>query len=98
MARRARRAEDGGVAVVHPEFREHALATRVAEGVLGHDSVRAHGAVVAALQLYPIDHAIANIFLPALLTLEKRSGANARQAGSTVIQAHVRRLVHGHDV
>jgi hypothetical protein len=86
------------MSVVHPEFREQALVSRITQGVLEHDAVRAHGAVVAALQLYPIDHAIADVFLPALRSLEKRSGATAREAGAAVIQAHVRQLTHGLDI
>jgi hypothetical protein len=65
---------------------------------LEHDPVRAHGAVVAALQLYPIDHAIADVFLPALRILDSTSGATTRQAGAAVIQAHVRQLNHGLDI
>jgi hypothetical protein len=84
--------------VVHPEFREQTLASRIIQGVLEHDSVRAHGAVVAALQLYPIDHAIADVFLPALRALEETSGVDARQSAAAVIRAHVRQLMQGQDI
>lgn len=63
-----------------------------------HDSVRAHGAVVATLQLYPIGHAIADVFLPALRMLEQRAGADARHAGARTIQVHVRQLVDGREI
>jgi hypothetical protein len=86
------------MSVIHLEFREGALASRIAQGILERDSVRAHGAVVAALQLYPIDHAIAEVFLPALRSLEQQAGADARQKGAAVIQLHVRQVTHGVDV
>jgi hypothetical protein len=90
--------DPGGMSVVHSEFREHGLASRIVQGVLEHDAVRAHGAVVATLQLYPIGHAIADVFLPALRTLEQRAGADARQAGARTIHVHVRQLLDGEEI
>lgn len=87
--------DHAGVSTVHAEFREQALASRIAQGIRENDSVRTHGAIVAALQLYPIERAIADVFLPALRTLEETAGASARHAASAVIQAHVRQLVQG---
>ncbi len=86
------------MSAVHSEFREHALASRITQGVLEHDAVRSHGAVVAALQLYPISHAIADVFVPALRTLEQRAGADARQAGARMIHVHIRQLIDGQEI
>jgi hypothetical protein len=86
------------VSVVHAEFREQTLALRITNGILEEAPVRAHSAVVAELQLYPIERTIADVFLPALRTLEEVSGTHARRSAAAIIQLHVRQLLQAHPI
>ena len=63
-----------------PELSPTALQDRVVWGANQCDAVRLHGAIAAALNLYPRIHAYADVFAPALDRLEDDAWERARVA------------------
>ena len=65
---------------MEPEFAPIALQDRVVWGAAEHDPVRLHGAITAALNLYPRGFAYAHVFAPALDRLDADAWSRARTA------------------
>jgi hypothetical protein len=65
---------------MEPEFAPIALQDRVVWGAAQQDRVRLHGAITAALNLYPRGFAYAHVFAPALDRLEADAWSRARTA------------------
>jgi hypothetical protein len=72
---------------VDPEFSRTTLQDRVVQGAQGGDAVRLHGALTAALNLYPRVEAYAEMFAPAIDRLEGDARRRAREA----VNAHLLR-------
>src|SRR5690348_8988067 len=69
--------------------RERDLAIEIVAGVTQSDAVRMHGAIVAALELYPPPRAVANVFAPALHLVGAAHGNRRRDALAAVIRDHL---------
>jgi hypothetical protein len=65
---------------MEPEFAPTALQDRVVWGAAQQDPVRLHGAITAALNLYPRGFAYARVFAPALDRLDADAWSRARAA------------------
>jgi hypothetical protein len=70
------------------EFRHAALIERIVRGAVERDSVRLHGAVVAALEIHGPASAGKNIFEPALQAVSNRCAA-WEQAAAAAISDHL---------
>jgi len=78
-----------------PEFKAGALAERVAWGAAGNDPVRLHGAITAALNLYPRWYACSRVFAPALDRLDGEAWERAADAfRAHLVAARTRRGGH----
>jgi hypothetical protein len=69
--------------------RQREIVIEIVAGVTQEDCVRFHGAVVAALEVYPPDQAIANVFAPALHLVGAGLGFARRDELAAVIRDHV---------
>jgi hypothetical protein len=69
--------------------RERDLTIEIVAGVTQDDLVRMHGAIVAALELYPPPRAVANVFAPALHLVGAAHGTRRREALAAVIRDHL---------
>ena len=69
--------------------RERDLAIEIVAGVTQDDLVRMHGAIVAALELYPPPRAVANVFAPALQLVGSAQGPARREELAATIRDHL---------
>lgn len=71
---------DDGCVALDPDFSPATLQDRVVWGATEGDPVRLHGALTAALNLYPRGYAYAHVFAPALDRLHGDEWERARAA------------------
>ena len=74
---------------VDPEFRRSGLVDRIVRGATEPDPVRLHGAIVAALELYPRDEALRRVFVPALRRVRREHGRAARAVAAAAISGQL---------
>lgn len=68
---------------------ERQLAIEIVAGAVQPDPFGMHGAIVAALERYPSQHALANVFTPALHIAATAHGPAIRTTIAQAIRAHV---------
>lgn len=74
------------MAALDPEFGQDVLAQRIVMGAAQRDSVRLHGAILAALELHPPNVAVARIFAPALREAGRLHGRACRRMIAAAIR------------
>ncbi|MGH3430526.1 MAG: hypothetical protein ACRDQZ_23665 [Mycobacteriales bacterium] len=78
--------------------RRNSLVEAISAGAVERDLVRVHGAIVAALQSYPVEDALANVFAPALRRVELSRGPDERVLLATALRGHVARVLQGEPI
>jgi hypothetical protein len=73
------------------EFRTGALVERIVRGAAEHDSVRLHGAIVAALEIHGSEGSQAAVF-PIALRAVRECCADCHGAAESAIRAHLEQL------